>query len=164
MSAHEFDADLRVLGDYLRAESRRCVEQSVGITVIGHGKRLGAERLRSALQGTPRSHRVAGSRMHLRIVIDYSAHDSVVQSAWCSAHPQASETFTRRLREVDDTALTVGAVDLLIRTGGGMCESDFMLWEVAYARLHCADCLWPDFTPGDFQRALNSVAGYESLS
>lgn len=158
-SPHELDAGLRVLGDYLRAEGRRCAEQSVGITVIGHGKWLGAQRLRSALEGTCPSQGVAGSRMHLRIVIDYSAHDSVVQSTWCSTHPQASETFTRRLRELDDTALTAGAVDLLIHTGGGKCRGEFMLWEVAYARLHHADCLWPDFTPRDFHRALSRVAG-----
>jgi undecaprenyl diphosphate synthase len=29
-----------------------------------------------------------------------------------------------------------------------------MLWEVAYARLHYVDCLWPDFTAHDLQRAL----------
>lgn len=161
--AHELDTDLRVLGDYLRAESRRCAEQSVGITVIGH-RRLAAERLRSALAGSCRSRDASDSRLHLRIVTDYTAHDSVVQSTWCSAHPRASENFTRRLREVDHTALAAGAVDLLIRTGGGSCRSEFMLWEVAYARLHSADCLWPDFTPHDFQRALSRVAGYEPLA
>jgi undecaprenyl diphosphate synthase len=94
----------------------------------------------------------------LRIVIDYSAHDRVVQSSWCNADPQAPEAFAQRLREIDQTALPAGAVDLLIRTGGGKCRSDFMLWEVAYARLHSADCLWPDFTAHHFQRAL----GYSS--
>lgn len=163
-STHELDADLRVLDGYLRADGQRCAEQSVGITLIGHGKYLGAQRLRSALEETRTSRDVASKRMHVRIVIDYSAHDSVVQSTWCGAHPQASETFTRRLKEVDDTALTAGAVDLLIRTGGGNCRSEFMLWEVAYARLHHADCLWPDFTPRDFQRALSRVADYEPPS
>jgi undecaprenyl diphosphate synthase len=84
-----------------------------------------------------------------------------VQSSWSDAHPRAPENFEQRLREIDDTALPAGAVDLLIRTGGpedpwagGRCRSDFMLWEVAYARLHSADCLWPDFTAHHFQRAL----------
>jgi undecaprenyl diphosphate synthase len=86
--------------------------------------------------------------------LPHSAHDRVVQSSWRSAHPHAAEQFSQSLREIDQTALSAGAVDLLIRTGGGECHSDFMLWEVAYARLHSADCLWPDFTSHDFARAL----------
>jgi undecaprenyl diphosphate synthase len=34
-----------------------------------------------------------------------------------------------------------------------------MLWEVAYARLHYMDCLWPDFTARCFKRALAYYAG-----
>jgi len=147
---HELDADLRVLGGYLRSERQRCAEQSVRISVIGNGTRLGAVRVPGREDGTVATH----SRLHLRIVIDYSAHDTVVQSSWCNADPTAPEHFARRLREIDHTALPAGAVDLLIRTGAGRCRSDFMLWEVAYARLHCADCLWPDFSAHHFQRAL----------
>jgi hypothetical protein len=36
------------------------------------------------------------SRMHLRIVIDYSAHDSIVPSSWRSTHPLAAERFAQR--------------------------------------------------------------------
>jgi undecaprenyl diphosphate synthase len=155
----ELDADLRVLGNYLRSDSRRCAEQAVRISVIGNCRRLGAALLRVAEEDE--SSVAKCSRLHLRIVIDYSAHDSVVQSSWCSAHPQARDKFLQRLREIDDTALPAGAVDLLIRTGSPedpwasvKCRSDFMLWEVAYAQLHYADCLWPDFTAHHFQRAL----------
>jgi len=148
----EIDANLRVLGSYLSTGIQRYEGEPVRISLIGKREPLGTHLLRAierrARPSAPRT------RMHLRIVIDYSAHDSVVQSSWCSAHPRAPETFAERLREIDDTALPAGAVDLLIRTGGGKCRSDFLLWEVAYARLHYADCLWPDFTARDFQRAL----------
>ena len=157
-SVNELDADLRVLGDYLRTEARHCAGQPVRISVIGHCKRLGAALLRVHHRGDPSS---AGmhSRLHLRIVIDYSEHDRVVKSTWSNvSEPQAAESFERRMREVDRTALPAGAVDLLIRTGGGKCRSDFMLWEVAYARLHYADCLWPDFNAHHFQRALERSA------
>jgi len=40
------------------------------------------------------------------------------------------------------------------------CRSDFMLWEVAYAKLHFVRRLWPEFTAGDFQQALISHTGY----
>ena len=62
------------------------------------------------------------------------------------------------LSGIDPTALPAGAVDLLVRTRGGYCRSECMLWEVAYARLHYVDCLWPDFTARDLQRALECYA------
>ena len=136
-----------ILEGYLRSDSQRCAEQGVRISIIGHRLRMDAAHI-------PDRATAKHSRLHLRIVIDYSAHDRVVQSCWCDADPRAREHFVERLREIDQTALPAGAVDLLIRTGGGKCRSDFMLWEVAYARLHRADCLWPDFSAHHFQRAL----------
>src|SRR5581483_10317160 len=101
------------------------------------------------------------ARLHLRLVLDYSEHDRLVRSSWRGTAALAPESFAERVREIDCTALPAGAVDLLIRTGAGRCQSDFMLWEVAYARLHYAECLWPDFSAADFQRALESFEGCE---
>ncbi|MGB6452094.1 MAG: undecaprenyl diphosphate synthase family protein, partial [Steroidobacteraceae bacterium] len=116
----------------------------------------------SLLRAVEQSERLtsAGSRMRLRIVIDYSTHDSIVQAAW-SAEPGARlapEEFHRLLQEVDASALAAGAVDLLIRTGGERRLSDFMLWESAYAELHFTQCLWPDFDERHFERALQDYA------
>ncbi|MBF6676657.1 undecaprenyl diphosphate synthase family protein, partial [Campylobacter sp. RM12321] len=38
-----------------------------------------------------------------------------------------------------------GDVDLLIRTGGEIRLSNFMLWEASYAELEFTDTFWPDF-------------------
>jgi undecaprenyl diphosphate synthase len=38
-----------------------------------------------------------------------------------------------------------------------------MLWEVAYAKLHYVDSLWPDFTARDFRFALASHTGHEPI-
>jgi undecaprenyl diphosphate synthase len=153
----EIDADLGVLDTYLRSDLQRCLDRSIKVDVIGNSELLKAALPRDRLcQGLSR---VAGSRMNFRIVVDYSAHDTVVKAAWRSPHPRAPESFDQQLREIDQTALPAGAVDLLVRTGGGRCQSEFMLWEVAYAQLHYVDCLWPDFTVRCFQRALATFAG-----
>jgi undecaprenyl diphosphate synthase len=158
----EIDADLSVLGSYLRSDMQTCVEQSIRVNVIGNNRRLSAALPRDPVCRLPA--RAADSRMTFRIVVDYSAHDSVVKAAWRSSNPAAPESFDQQLRELDRTALSAGAVDLLVRTGGGRCQSEFMLWEVAYARLHYADCLWPDFTARCFKRALAYYAGeYEQV-
>jgi undecaprenyl diphosphate synthase len=150
----EIEADLSVLDSYLRGDARRCNELAVRISLIGNHERLCA-----ALPPDCDSPEETRMRMHLRIVVDYSAHDHVIKTLWRSAHPHAPERFDRQLREIDATAFAAGAVDLLVRTGGGYCQSEFMLWEVAYARLYYMDCLWPDFTARCLQRALGCSAG-----
>jgi undecaprenyl diphosphate synthase len=153
----EINADLNLLGSYLR-HARHSAEQTIRVSLIGRHERLGEIWPSGGEHNTHAN--ASDSRMHLRIVVDYSAHDCVVKAAWNNPEPDAAQSFDRKLREIDDTALLAGAVDLLVRTGGGHCHSEFMLWEVAYARLHSVDCLWPDFTERCLQRALAVYSGH----
>jgi len=51
--------------------------------------------------------------------------------------------------------------DLFIRTGGEFRISNYLLWQLAYTELYFTECLWPDFGPEDFDRALDCYAGRE---
>ena len=51
--------------------------------------------------------------------------------------------------------------DLLIRTGGELRVSNFLLWEVAYAEMWATDVLWPDFAVEHLDAALTSYARRE---
>lgn len=51
--------------------------------------------------------------------------------------------------------------DLLIRTGGEVRLSNFLLWQSAYAELYFTDCLWPDFGEAELDRAIASYADRE---
>jgi undecaprenyl diphosphate synthase len=51
--------------------------------------------------------------------------------------------------------------DLLIRTGGELRVSNFLLWEVAYAEMWATPVLWPDFSVKDLDDALGSYATRE---
>jgi len=44
--------------------------------------------------------------------------------------------------------------DLLIRPGGEMRISNFLLWQCAYAEFYFTDVLWPDFTPEELDKAI----------
>ena len=46
--------------------------------------------------------------------------------------------------------------DLLIRTGGEMRLSNFLLWQAAYAELYFTDALWPDFDETDIDAAIQA--------
>ena len=133
--AHEVASLLRLFERYLRAEAARCVEQGVALTVIGRRDRL-PEALRAAIAGAERA-TAAGTRLALRIAIDYSARAAI----------GAGELLPD--------------VDLLLRTGGERRLSDFLLWESAYAELVFSDVMWPDFTAADLSAALSEFHGRE---
>jgi undecaprenyl diphosphate synthase len=157
----EVAALMRLFGQYLFTETRRCIEQSIRLNVIGRRDRLSDSLLRSIEQSERLS--AGGSGMHLRIAVDYSSQHSILEAARRGgSDPNLNaESFLRLLHEVDHCAYPAGDVDLLIRTGSERRLSDFLLWECAYAELHFADCLWPEFDETRFRRALADFAGRE---
>lgn len=44
--------------------------------------------------------------------------------------------------------------DLIIRTGGEVRLSNFLLWQMSYSELYFTDLLWPDFGPKEFDKAI----------
>lgn len=48
--------------------------------------------------------------------------------------------------------------DLLIRTGGDMRISNYLLWEIAYSEIVVTPTFWPDFSKRDFN---NAIADYQ---
>ena len=50
---------------------------------------------------------------------------------------------------------------LIIRTGGELRLSNFLLWESAYSELYFSDKMWPDFDREEFERAVSSYGTRE---
>jgi undecaprenyl diphosphate synthase len=157
--AAETAALMRLFGQYLFTETRRCVEQSIRVNVIGRRDRLSDNLLKSIEQSERSS--AGGTGMLLRIAVDYSSQHSILQAARrANKHAELNnEDFHRLLHEVDHCAHPASPVDLLIRTGSERRLSDFLLWECAFAELHFSDCLWPDFDEQHFRSALEDFGG-----
>jgi undecaprenyl diphosphate synthase len=154
----EVAALMRLLRRYLTTETRRCINESIRLNVIGRRDRLSA----SLVHAIEQSERLTadGSRLHLRLAVDYSAQHCILEAARrASSSPGLSvEDFHGLMAEVNHSARPCGAVDLLIRTGGEQRLSDFLLWECAYAELYFTDRLWPDFGVTELQTALADFA------
>ncbi|MDB6083903.1 MAG: undecaprenyl diphosphate synthase [Gammaproteobacteria bacterium] len=161
--AAEIAALMKLFGQYLFSETRRCVEQSIRVNVIGRRDRLSENLLRSIEQSERLSASCTG--MNLRVAVDYSSQYSILKAAQSAARQCAgnaeisSDDFERALHDADHSARAAGPVDLLIRTGNERRLSDFMLWECAFAELYFCDCLWPEFDEARFRRALSDYAG-----
>jgi undecaprenyl diphosphate synthase len=51
--------------------------------------------------------------------------------------------------------------DLIIRTGGEMRLSNFLIWQAAYSEYYTTPALWPDFGPEEIAKALNAYSQRE---
>jgi undecaprenyl diphosphate synthase len=65
-----------------------------------------------------------------------------------------AEDVTEQLVSSLMTTKTMPDPDLLIRTSGEYRISNFLLWQLAYSELYFTDCLWPEFTPEEFYKAI----------
>ena len=71
------------------------------------------------------------------------------------------QDITEEVLEASLYCPEIPSVDLLIRTSGEQRTSGFMLYRSAYDELKFKDKLWPDFTPQDFDDALQDYAARE---
>ncbi len=142
----EVAALLALFTRYMREEATRCREAGVRLTVIGRRDRLPLA-LRGAISAAERV-TAGGSRLWLRLAIDYSARDEILRAATQLARGAGGRDSARSAITRARVLSALGGapeVDLLIRTGGEQRLSDFLLWEAAYAELVFTELPWPEF-------------------
>jgi len=154
--AEEVQILMELFGRFLRDEAGPLRAHDVRLSVIGRRHRLPPEVVAAIAAAEALTAR--GSRLHLRVAIDYSSRDAILEAARLGRRDDSTrESFTTRLGE------THGApapdVDLLIRTGGEQRLSDFLLWESAYAELFFTARMWPDFHGDDLAAAVAEFRG-----
>lgn len=91
------------------------------------------------------------------MALGYGARSEIVRAANLAVK-QGGEVTEQKLSELLYTD-GIPDPDLIIRTGGEMRLSNFLLWQSAYAELYFSDVLFPDFTDEEFDRA---IADYSS--
>ena len=95
--------------------------------------------------------------LRLNIAMSYGGKWDIVNAANQALKNNAgattlSETDFDRFIAMADQA----PVDLMIRTGGELRISNFVLWQAAYAELYFSDALWPDFKSEQLDEAIAS--------
>jgi undecaprenyl diphosphate synthase len=132
---------------YLKNEVKTLKKKGVRLRVIGNRTRFSSSIQKAILDAEALTRE--GS-MTLVIAADYGGRWDIAQSAKKLAIDVSEGRLT--LDGIDEnslhknTAMTdLPPLDLLIRTGGEMRISNFLLWQCAYAELYFSDTLWPDF-------------------
>ena len=94
----------------------------------------------------------------LSIAVNYGGRQEIVDAlnAIIAEKPNAEITENDVSKHL--YAPDIPDPDLLIRTGGEMRISNFLLWEISYAELYVTDTLWPDFDAKALAAAIDAFA------
>jgi undecaprenyl diphosphate synthase len=153
----EVAALMALLRFYLANEIKSLACNGVRLKVIGRRDRL-PDGIAAAI-GDAEAATADGDALNLRIAIDYSARDAILNAA-CEAanvHARGARALTREtFAQLITGEAQCRDVDLIIRTSGEKRLSDFLLWESAYAEFHFTETMWPDFAGEHLADALNA--------
>jgi len=148
---------MRLLSQFLDSELEDLHKNDIRFRTIGDVNRLPESLRRKIETGIDKTR--GNTALLLSVALSYGGRQDIVNAA-----VQISRAV--KAGALDESAITErlfasflhthGAPDpdLLIRTGGEMRISNFLLWQCAYAELYFTPTLWPDFGDDDFIEAL----------
>lgn len=153
----EVDALMQLLVTYLDKEVDMLMDNDVRLNPLGRLSLLPKEvreKLLAACEAT-----AANKGMLLNLAISYGGRAEVVDAARRIARDVeegklCSSDINERLFAGYLYTANLPDPDLLIRTGGEMRISNFLLWQTAYTEIYVSEKLWPDFDENDLCQAL----------
>jgi undecaprenyl diphosphate synthase len=101
----------------------------------------------------------SNTRLVLNVCFNYGGRWDIVQAA-AKLSSQGIAPTEQHLSQAMALA-HVPDPDLVIRTGGELRISNFLLWQSAYSEFEFVDTLWPDFDDAALGAAIASYAGRE---
>jgi undecaprenyl diphosphate synthase len=155
---------MELVGLYARSEQAALVKENVSVRIIGRLDRL-PQNTRRALEQLVAA--TAGNdRLTLNLAIDYSARTELCDAV----RALAADVAAGKVRAADVSEKDISGYlytagqpdpDLLIRTGGELRLSNFLLYQVAYTELWSTPTHWPDFDAKLLFRAIGEFTKRE---
>ena len=133
------------------------MKNNVRFKVIGDIERLPAE-VQRKLQETI-DHTAGNTAMTMVVALSYSSRWEITKAmkdiAQKALDGQLSvDDITEDTVSQSLTTASIPDPDLLIRTGGELRISNYLLWQIAYSELYFCDTFWPDFNEADLHKAI----------
>ena len=140
-------------------EDELFMKNDVRFQVIGDIDRL-PEVVQDKLQETI-DHTANNKAMTMTIALSYSSRWEITRavkniSTLVAEGKLKTEDITEELISRNMTTNFMPDPDLLIRTGGELRISNYLLWQIAYSELYFCDTYWPDFAEDDLHKAIAS--------
>jgi undecaprenyl diphosphate synthase len=153
---HEVKGLFAFMDTFLKENLSLLIEEGVKLSMMGRLDRL-PPFLKSSVENA--IHQTSGcKKIRLNLALDYGGRDEILRAvSKVALHHKgdlnllSEEHFSRYL---DSPGMP--DPDFVIRTGGEMRISNFLLWQIAYAELYFTNVLWPDFSCDDFEEALTN--------
>ena len=135
------------------------MKNNVRFLVVGDIQRL-PEEVQQKLQETM-EHTAGNTAMTMVVALSYSSRWEITQAAKAIAADVKAgklnvEDVTEELVSQHLVTNFMPDPELLIRTGGELRISNYLLWQIAYAELYFCDTYWPDFNEEDLHKAIAS--------
>lgn len=140
-------------------EDELFMKNDVRFQVIGDIDRL-PEVVQDKLQETI-DHTANNKAMTMTIALSYSSRWEITRavkniSTLVAEGKLKTEDITEELISRNMTTNFMPDPDLLIRTGGELRISNYLLWQIAYSELYFCNTYWPDFAEEDLHKAIAS--------
>jgi undecaprenyl diphosphate synthase len=153
----EVGALFDLLVEYFTREINELYENGVCIRILGETEAFPTAVREAVARATEKTHLNEG--LKLNIALNYGSRAELVRAVRVLSKKAVSGELLPQ--DIDEAALfdclyTKGLpqLDLVIRTGGEMRLSNFMLLQAAYAELYFTDTYWPDFSEKKYIEAL----------
>lgn len=148
---------LRLLEKYLHKAIREMREKNIRLQFFGDLTPFSPE-LRALIDETNAISRTT-TGMLVSVCLNYGGRAELVRAARLLAEQCAAGTL--RPEEIDEARFSgylysadIPDPDLMIRPGGEMRLSNFLLWQNAYTEFYFSDVLWPDFDERQMDAAI----------
>ncbi len=155
---------MKLLKRYLIRERKEIQQNNIRLTAIGRISELPKSVQKELAVSIEESKHNTG--MILCLALNYGGRAEIVDAAKRLAEDAKNANVD--LDKVDEDTFRqylympeMSDPDLLIRTGGEMRISNFLLWEISYAELYVTPVYWPDFRKEQLEEALKEYAQRE---
>ena len=153
---NEVSTIMKLLGNYLQEAIDTMERDHIRMKVLGDLEGLSPELQAMVAKTDEISRRYEGFQAN--ICLNYGGRDEILHAARRYARDYAQGKADGELTEAGFASYLYSAgipdPDLLIRPGGEVRISNFLLWQCAYAEFYFTDVLWPDFTPEELDKAI----------
>ena len=160
----EVSALMKLLNSYLKNCIKTADKNNMRVRVLGDISRLDDSMQKQILDLEEASKRNDG--LNFQIALNYGSRDEMVRAMRKMVSDYdagkigvldiSEETFEHYLDTKD-----IPDPDLLIRTSGEQRLSNFLLWQLAYSEFYFTDVPWPDFSPEELKKAVESYGNRE---